>query len=185
MEHYRMGLLKPLALAYLKRFHHRANCTLVPSADIAGRLSEAGFENVHHLGRGVDIELFSPAKRSAELRGRWGARPGAPVAVIVGRVAPEKNLELAMAAFGRMRLAVPDVRCVVVGDGPSRERLERAHPWIAFAGMLGGEDLAAHYASADVLIFPSETETFGNVLLEGMAALARPPVPEAESRVLC
>ena len=170
MEHYGMGALQPLAMAYLKRFHDRADCTLVPSDDIAGRLGEAGFGNVHRLGRGVDTGLFSPAKRCAELRAKWGARPGAPVAVIVGRVAPEKNLELAMTTFERMRQAVPDVRCVVVGDGPSRERLMRDYPWVVFAGMRAGEDLAAHYASADVLVFPSETETFGNVLLEGMAS---------------
>jgi UDP-2,3-diacylglucosamine pyrophosphatase LpxH/glycosyltransferase involved in cell wall biosynthesis len=170
MEHYRMGALQPMAMAYLRRFHHRANCTLVPSADVAARLRDEGFENIHQLGRGVDADLFSPAKRDAALRAHWAARRGAPVAMIVGRVAPEKNLELAMATFERMRLAVPDVRCVVVGDGPARERLEKDHPWVVFAGMRSGEDLAAHYASADVLVFPSETETFGNVLLEGMAS---------------
>ena len=170
MEHYRMGLLQPVAMAYLKRFHLRADCTLVPSSDIAGRLCEEGFENVQLLGRGVDVELFAPEKRCANLRGRWGARPSTPVAILVGRVAPEKNLELAQAVFEEMRRTVPDVRCVVVGDGPARERFERACPWVEFAGMLSGHDLAAHYASADVLIFPSETETFGNVLLEGMAS---------------
>jgi UDP-2,3-diacylglucosamine pyrophosphatase LpxH/glycosyltransferase involved in cell wall biosynthesis len=170
MEHYRMSALQPLAMAYLRRFHRRADCTLAPSSDIAERLSKEGFSNVHQLGRGVDIGLFAPEKRCATLRASWGARPGAPVAVIVGRVAPEKNLELAMAAFDRMRMAVPDTRCLVVGDGPVRERLQRDHPWVIFAGMRTGEDLAAHYASADVLIFPSETETFGNVLLEGMAS---------------
>ena len=170
MEHYRMRALQPMAMAYLRRFHDRADCTLVPSMDIAARLRGEGFENVHQLGRGVDAELFSPEKRSVSLRAEWGARPGTPVAVLVGRLAPEKNLGLAVEAFQHMRLAVPDVRCVIVGDGPSRAHLEREHPWIHFAGMRTGEDLAAHYASADVLIFPSETETFGNVLLEGMAS---------------
>ena len=170
MEHYRMHALQFMAMAYLRRFHDRADCTLVPSTDVAARLHAAGFENIHQLGRGVDADLFSPEKRSAELRAEWSIRPGAPVAVLVGRVAPEKNLGLAIEAFKQMRLAVPDARCVIVGDGPSRAPLEREHPWIHFAGMRTGEDLAAHYASADVLIFPSETETFGNVLLEGMAS---------------
>jgi UDP-2,3-diacylglucosamine pyrophosphatase LpxH/glycosyltransferase involved in cell wall biosynthesis len=170
MEHYRMSALQPLAMAYLLRFHQRADCTLVPSSDIAERLGKEGFENVHQLGRGVDTALFSPEKRSEQLRACWRARPSAPVALIVGRVAPEKNLDLAMTAFDHIRKSVPDARCVVVGDGPVRERLQRGHPWVEFAGMRTGEDLAAHYASADVLIFPSETETFGNVLLEGMAS---------------
>jgi UDP-2,3-diacylglucosamine pyrophosphatase LpxH/glycosyltransferase involved in cell wall biosynthesis len=169
MGQYRMGALQPVAMAYLKRFHLRADCTLVPSDDMVERLTAAGFERVHRLGRGVDTDLFAPWKRRETLRAEWGARPGAPVAMMVGRVAAEKNFDLAMAAFERMRREVPDTRCVVVGDGPLRERLAEKHPWVRFAGLRTGEDLASHYASADVLVFPSETETFGNVLLEGMA----------------
>lgn len=170
MGQYGMGGLQPMAIAYLKNFHQRANCTLTPSRDMVEQLSAAGFQNVHLLGRGVDTELFTPAKRCEFLRATWGARPASPVAVMVGRVAPEKNFDLAIKAFEQMRLAFPDMQCVVIGDGPLREKLTTRHPWIHFAGMRSGEDLAKHYASADVLIFPSETETFGNVLLEGMAS---------------
>ena len=170
MGQYRLAALEPMAMAYLKRFHQRADCTLAPSDDIVERLQAAGFDRVHRLGRGVDTSLFHPAKRSESLRAAWGARPGAPVAIMVGRVAAEKNFDLAIEAFAKMRHAVPDTRCVVVGDGPLRARLQEKHDWLHFAGMRSGEDLAAHYASADVLIFPSETETFGNVLLEGMAS---------------
>lgn len=170
MEQYRMGGLQPVAMAYLRRFHQRADCTLTPSRDVADKLVAEGFNNVHLLGRGVDTELYSPAKRCELLRAEWGASVGAPVAVIVGRVAAEKNFDVAMAAFEQMRQAVPDMRCVVVGDGPIREKLAEKHPWVHFAGVRLGEDLAKHYASADVLIFPSETETFGNVLLEAMAS---------------
>lgn len=170
MEQYRMGGLQPVAMAYLKRFHQRADCTLTPSKDVRDRLLAEGLQKVYLLGRGVDTELYHPAKRCENLRAEWGARPGAPVAIIVGRVAAEKNFELAMTTFEQMRLAVPDVRCVVVGDGPLRERLAEKYRWVHFAGVRVGEDLARHYASADVLVFPSETETFGNVLLEGMAS---------------
>ncbi len=170
MEQYRMGGLQPMAMAYLKKFHQRADCTLTPSRDVLERLEAEGFTRVHLLGRGVDTDLFSPAKRSEALRAEWGARTGSPVAIMVGRVAAEKNFELAMATFERMRQEIPDVRCVVVGDGPLRERLAAKHPWVCFSGVMTGEDLARHYASADVLIFPSETETFGNVLLEAMAS---------------
>ncbi len=170
MEQYRMGGLQPVAMAYLRRFHQRANCTLTPSKDVAEKLIAAGFQNIHLLGRGVDTDLYTPAKRCETLRAEWGATPGSPVAVMVGRVAAEKNFDLAIKAFERMREAVPDMKCVVVGDGPLREKLATKCAWIHFAGTRQGEELARHYASADVMIFPSETETFGNVVLEAMAS---------------
>lgn len=170
MDQYRLGGLQPAAMAYLKRFHSRANCTLAPSLEVVEALRNEGFPDVHLLGRGVDTSLFCPKKRCETLRAEWGARPESPVAIIVGRVAPEKNLDLAMDLFRQLVEAVPDLRCVVVGDGPIRERLETSHRHVHFAGVRVGEDLARHYASADVLFFPSETETFGNVLLEGLAS---------------
>jgi UDP-2,3-diacylglucosamine pyrophosphatase LpxH/glycosyltransferase involved in cell wall biosynthesis len=170
MGRYRLGGLQPAAMAYLKKFHNRADCTMTPSPEMLERLRDAGLRDVHLLGRGVDARLFSPAKRCAELRASWGVRTASPVAIVVGRVAAEKNLDLAMACFAAMRRAVPDLGCVVVGDGPLREKLADRHRDVHFAGLRTGEDLARHYASADVLLFPSETETFGNVLLEGMAS---------------
>ena len=170
MEQYHLAGLQPLALAYLRRFHARADRTLVPSPGMLARLEGEGFENVHLLGRGVDCRLFDPAHRSETQRAAWGARPGVPVGIVVGRVAAEKNLDLAMEAFTAIRAAIPDFQAVVVGDGPIRARLEEKHPWVHFAGVQTGEELARHYASADFLLFPSETETFGNVLLEGMAS---------------
>ncbi len=170
MEQYRLGGLQSVAMAYLKKFHQRADCTLTPSRDVMEQLRAEGFEKVCLLGRGVDTELYAPGKRSESLRSEWGARVGTPVVIMVGRVAAEKNFDLALATFEQMRQAVPDVQCVVVGDGPLRERLAEKYGWAHFVGVKLGEELARHYASADVLIFPSETETFGNVLLEGMAS---------------
>ncbi|MBK1883739.1 glycosyltransferase [Luteolibacter pohnpeiensis] len=170
MEQYRLGLLQPAAMAYLKRFHRDADCTLAPSPELVEKLRDEGLNEVHLLGRGVDTELFNPAKRCEQLRQQWGARVGVPVVMVVGRVAAEKNLDLAMKCFERMRQTIPDLCCVVVGDGPLRARLEEKNPGVIFAGMRTGEELAKHYASADLLLFPSETETFGNVLLEGMAS---------------
>ncbi len=169
MEQYRMGGLQPVAMAYLKRFHQRADCTLTPSQEVVDRLLAEGFTNVHLLGRGVDTDLYSPEKRCSQLRATWGATETSPVAVMVGRVAAEKNFDLAIRAFEKMRAAMPELCCIVVGDGPLREKLTEKYPWIHFSGVQLGEDLAKHYASADILLFPSETETFGNVLLEGMA----------------
>ncbi|WP_205760939.1 glycosyltransferase [Luteolibacter luteus] len=170
MEQYRLGGLQPAAMSYLKRVHNRADLTMAPTSDLVDMLRREGFNNVRLLGRGVDTELFHPEKRDASLRATWGARGESPVAIIVGRVAAEKNLPFAMECFRKMRELVPDLRCVVVGDGPLREKLRVEHSFVHFAGMQTGEDLARHYASADILLFPSETETFGNVLLEGMAS---------------
>jgi UDP-2,3-diacylglucosamine pyrophosphatase LpxH/glycosyltransferase involved in cell wall biosynthesis len=170
MEQYRLGGLQPAAMAYLKRVHNRADLTMAPTNDVVDMLRREGFNNVRLLGRGVDTLLFDPAKRDASLRALWGARAESPVAIVVGRVAAEKNLPFAMECFRKMRERVPDLRCVVVGDGPLRDKLEAENSFVHFAGMQTGEDLARHYASADILLFPSETETFGNVLLEGMAS---------------
>ena len=129
-----------------------------------------GVASVQVLGRGVDTGRFSPNHRCAALRAEWGALDNSPVALVVGRLAPEKNLQLAMRAFVALRQSRPDTVCVVVGDGPLAAKLKSAHPWVRFCGTRTGADLARHYASADVLLFPSLTETFGNVLLEGLAS---------------
>ncbi|MBK1853371.1 glycosyltransferase [Verrucomicrobiaceae bacterium 5K15] len=170
MKQYKLGKMQDTALRYLRRVHGLAHCTIAPSPDVRDMLMRDGFQNVKLLGRGVDTKMFTPQKRCAKLRQEWGARGGTPVVMVVGRVAPEKNMELAFEAFEKMQTSVPDMRCVVVGDGPSREMLEQKHRQVHFAGVQRGEDLAKHYASADILLFPSETETFGNVLLEGMAS---------------
>ena len=120
--------------------------------------------------RGVDTELFSPARRDEALRASWGAEPHTLVVAVIGRLAPEKNLKLAIRAFEAIAQRVPEARLLFVGDGPSREALARRYPEHSYAGMRTGEDLAAHYASADMFLFPSLTETFGNVTTEALAS---------------
>lgn len=170
LEQYRLGGLKAPMLAWLRKIHELADLTVTPSADVAETLRMHAFENVEVLGRGVDAALFHPEKRDAGLRREWGVNEDEPVYLIVGRLAAEKNLEFGLEAFRRAREECEEAKCVVVGDGPLRAKLERGFPEVIFAGVLCGEELARHYASADVLLFPSETETFGNVLLEGMAS---------------
>jgi UDP-2,3-diacylglucosamine pyrophosphatase LpxH/glycosyltransferase involved in cell wall biosynthesis len=170
MEPYRLAGLQASAMAYLLKLHGRADGTVAPSAEVVEMLRREGLENVHLLGRGVDGGMFSPAKRDISLRAAWGTDDGSPVFLAVGRLAAEKNLDLAVRAFRRVRVRNPGARFVMVGDGPLRARLEAENPFIHFTGVCLGEDLARHYASADVLLFPSETETFGNVLLEAMAS---------------
>lgn len=169
-RHYGYGALQRVAVVYLRAFHNRAACTLVPSESARATLAERGFRNLGILARGVDSRLFAPDRRREELRRSWGAGPGDPVVAYVGRLAGEKNLPLAVRAFLAARERVPGARFVLVGDGPSRQVLERRHPELLFCGMRRGEDLAAHYASADLLLFPSLTETFGNVVTEAMAS---------------
>lgn len=168
--HYGLHCFQDAALAYLRWFHNRTRLTLVPTAQGARELTGAGFHNMGVMSRGVDTTLFSPERRSAELRASWGAGPDDPVAVYVGRVAAEKNLGLAVKAFLRLRELEPRARFVLVGDGPERAGLEKEYPEFHYAGMRRGEDLAAHYASGDVFLFPSVTETFGNVVTEAMAS---------------
>jgi UDP-2,3-diacylglucosamine pyrophosphatase LpxH/glycosyltransferase involved in cell wall biosynthesis len=170
MEQYKLKALQPAAMSYLRHIHSRAHATMAPSQEVIDMLRKEGIAHAHLLGRGVDTQLFSPARRDEELRASWDAAPDAPVFVIVGRVAAEKNIPLVMRAFSALRENHPKARFVVVGDGPLRESWQKSQPWVHFAGMQRGEDLTRHYASADVLLFPSETETFGNVVLEGMAS---------------
>jgi len=169
-RYYAARWIVPVVFRLLRRFHNHTDGTIVATEELRRRLSSAGFRNVCILGRGVDCELFSPRRRSRELRTAWGAADRDIVALSVGRLAAEKNLPLALSAFRALRRAQSTARCVIVGDGPLRKSLERANPDVIFCGMLGGERLATHYASADLFLFPSETETFGNVTLEAMAS---------------
>jgi glycosyltransferase involved in cell wall biosynthesis len=168
--HYGMGWLRQPVAAYLRRFHNRTARTFVPTEAMAESLRKQGYQRVEIIARGVDTALFSPARRSAALRASWGLGPNDLAVASVGRVAPEKNLPLTLQAFAAIRQKRPDARLVVVGDGPALAQLEHRHPEHIYAGMRSGEDLAAHYASADLFLFPSLTETYGNVTLEAMAS---------------
>lgn len=169
-SHYGVGLLAPLVRSRLMQFHRRAQMTLVPTRALLDELSEAGIRRVRKLRRGVDTGLFTPARRESALRRSWGVHDDAPVMLCVGRLAAEKGLGLALQAFRALQARIPAARMVLVGDGPQRGALAEAYPDVIFAGIRHGEELAAHYASADVFLFPSLTETFGNVVLEAMAS---------------
>ncbi len=157
-------------MAYLRSFHNRTSFTMVPGETLRQELARSGFDRLVVVTRGVDTALFDPQRRSEEMRRTWGAGPDTVVVLSVGRLAREKNLEALGEAFIAMRGARPDTRLVVVGDGPARPALAERVPDAIFAGTRSGEDLAAHYASADAFLFPSMTETFGNVTLEAMAS---------------
>lgn len=169
-RHYRLGFAGGWISRYLRRFHNNTRATLVPTEELRGSLYDAGYRNVTILRRAVDTTLFDPARRDPVLRGEWGVNDDTPVVIWVGRIAPEKNLELTMRAFHAFRDECPGARLVWVGDGPARAELERRYPDCHFAGMRHGEDLARHYASADAFFFASLSETYGNVILEALAS---------------
>jgi len=168
-RYYGLGAFATQLLGLLRRFHNLTQRTFVPTRATARDLGAAGFHNLTTVGRGVDTERFSPARRSAALRRQWQAG-SAPVLLMVGRVAAEKNVELGLRAFELARQSQPDLRLVVVGDGPARSRLQSAHPEARFVGVQRGAELAAHYASADLFLFPSLSDTFGNVVMEALAS---------------
>jgi len=169
-RHYGVAWLRNPIMGYLRKFHNRTSCTMVPTEGLRSELLASGFQSLRVVSRGVDTRLFHPSRRSAALRQQWGAGPSDMVVLCVGRLAAEKNLNTLLMAFEGMRAIDPAVRLVLVGDGPERANLQRRCPSAMFAGLRRGEDLAAHYASADLFVFPSVTETFGNVLTEAMAS---------------
>jgi glycosyltransferase involved in cell wall biosynthesis len=169
-RHYGFGWLEGLVVAHLRRLHNRSRMTLVPSRELGNELLRKGYHGIRVVARGVDTALFNPARRSAALRAAWQAGDGDLVVAYVGRLAPEKNLPLVLTTFEALRRHIPNARLLLVGDGPSRHRLAQVHPEHIFAGMRHGEDLAAHFASADLFLFPSVTETYGNVTLEALAS---------------
>jgi glycosyltransferase involved in cell wall biosynthesis len=167
-RHYGWGWLAGWVERGLARFHARCRATLVPGAETAARLIGQGVPNVRRLARGVDPRRFDPARRSPAVRAHWGLGPDDVALVCVGRLASEKNLELALDAFDAVRRTRPGDRLVLVGDGPWRPRAE-GRPGVVLEGAVPQVRAGELTASGDVFVFPSLTETFGNVLLEALA----------------
>lgn len=169
-DHYNVGFVQRGMSAYLRMVHNFCGCTLAPTQQMADELAAEGYRNTGVLSRGVDTALFNPQKRDQALRDSWGIGSGGRSIVYVGRIAKEKNIDLVIRAFQAISAEYPNDRLVLVGGGPELERLKRKYPDICYAGMRQGEDLARHYASGDLFLFASETETFGNVVTEAMAS---------------
>lgn len=167
---YGAGFLEPFMMRYLRWFHNKCALTTVPDPSLIERLEKNRVERLEMLGRGADTELFNPSRRDSALRASWGADAATPVALYVGRAAAEKNIPLALEAWKEACSQTPSLKMVVVGDGPVRKKLQKQWPEVHFAGMRFDEDLARHYASADIFLMPSTSETFGNVVIEAMAS---------------
>lgn len=165
-------LLKPIQ-RYLCWFHNNTQLTCVPSVDTEKALREFGVTcALKVVSRGVDTQRFSPQHRSEPLRQKWGAKHDSTVLLYVGRLSPEKEIELIIETFYTLRKQQKKVQLVIVGDGPDLSRLKciPGADQVIFTGSLTGDALARAYASADVFVFASQVETFGNVVLEAMAS---------------
>ncbi|AOY90246.1 glycoside hydrolase [Marinobacter salinus] len=169
-RYYGVSILEKLLCAYGRWFHNRTAITLVPTRKMQKTTAEMGIPASGLWSRGVDCSRFTPHKRDESLRERWGLNANERAVLYVGRLAPEKNLRMAVACYERIRGLHPQTRFILVGDGPLRKHLAERHPDYIFCGTQRGEDLARHYASGDLFLFPSKTDTFGNVVLEAMAS---------------
>ena len=168
-QHYGVGWLTKPIVAYLRKFHNRTAFTMVPTTEMKNQLEAMGFKNLRVVARGIDTQLFHPSKRSEVMRKSWNVKPDTIVLLSVGRLAAEKNLELTIHTYQALKAAGRDVQMVFAGDGPMRGVTQAKCPEALFLGMCTHEQLATLYASADLLLFPSLTETFGNVTLESLA----------------
>ena len=169
---YRLGLLARPGWAFLRWFHNGGLRTYCPTASIRDDIDAQGFVNTAVWSRGIDTERFSPRFRSEACRARMNAREDTLVVTYVGRLAAEKGLDVALEALRAVDEARPGrIRFAAVGDGPYAPVVRRGAPagsWLP--GALHGDALSEAYASGDVFMFPSTTDTFGNVLLEAMAS---------------
>ena len=170
MRDYGMPFLESTALRRMRRFHNGGDATLVPTRELADFLRARDFRKVVRLARAVDTEQFNPVHRDLALRKSWGVDEHGLAVIYLGRIAPEKNLDLAVRAFRQLQRGRPDARFIWVGDGPARAKLAQEHPDFIFCGLQRGAEVARHFASADLFLFPSHSETFGNTTLEAMAS---------------
>lgn len=172
LAHYNLQGLDAVSWPFLRWFHNGGERTFAPTNDVVGQLEAQGFRGVRRWGRGIDARRFAPTHRSESLRATLGCTPDTLLVLYVGRLAPEKGVDVALRAMTQVLRAEPHrVRFALVGDGPAEQALRASAPeGVHFLGRLEGQPLAEAYASADVFLFPSITETFGNVVLEAMAS---------------
>ncbi|QDU33839.1 GDP-mannose-dependent alpha-mannosyltransferase [Poriferisphaera corsica] len=169
-KHYGYAFLHQAAIKYLRYFHNATQATIVPSYDMRNILAKEHFLNLHVVGRGVDTNLFNPEQRNDHLRKSWGAADNEIVFICVSRIAEEKNIPVVIQTFQQISQVNLNAKLVLVGDGPARKTLQKRYPNVIFVGMKRDQELAQHYASADVFLFASNTETFGNVITEALAS---------------
>ncbi len=171
LKDYGLGFLEEFVAARLRRFYAACDEVYAPSASMAQHLAAAGFaDNIALWARGVDTQRFHPGRRSQEFRAALGIGAAEPVIAFAGRLVREKRLDTVIEVAAALRNAGAPHRLLIIGDGPDRAMLERGLPGARFTGFLTGDELASAYASSDIFLFPSDTESFGSVTLEAMAS---------------
>ncbi|CAM4030819.1 glycosyltransferase family 1 protein [Paenibacillus alkaliterrae] len=171
LEHYRMQRMVPLYWSYMKWFHRSCDAIFAPSHETIDTLRDQGFYRLRLWSRGVDCQQYTPDKRSLSVRERYGIT--APLLLLyVGRIAPEKDIDTLSVVMHELPESLkPHIHWLIVGEGPNQPELQKqATANVTFTGYKHGEELAQLYASADMFVFPSSSETFGNVVLEAMAS---------------
>ncbi len=169
LRYYGLGFIEPIIWPLLRLRHNRATVNLCTSVIMVNQLAEHGIARVALWPGGVDADRFHPANRSDAMRARLtDGHPDGPLLLYVGRLSAEKDIE----RLKPILEAAPGARLALVGDGPHRKALEQhfAGLPVNFAGFLHGDDLAAAYASSDIFVMPSQTETLGLVVLEAMSS---------------
>ncbi len=167
--YYHASALMPLGWGLLRHFHNRCARTYAPSASAVQELTGRGFERLALWPRGIDTQAFNPRHRDPGLRQRLSAK-GEKLILFVGRLVSEKGLKDLVAVVRRLQAKGQKVRPVFAGDGPMARALRRRLPQAQLLGFVTGLPLSQLYASCDLFLFPSRTETFGNVILEAMAS---------------
>lgn len=171
MKHYGAARLEGVGWWYLRRFYRRCTHVYVPSESIGQELERHGIRgNLRHWGRGVDTDRFDPRRRSLAWRRAQGIDEHETVVLFSGRLVREKGLRIYAETVARLASQGLAVRALVMGTGPATADLAAAGPHVVRVGHLEDETLAVAYASSDLFLFPSETETFGNATLEAMAS---------------
>jgi glycosyltransferase involved in cell wall biosynthesis len=172
LTHYGFDRFSPHALWYFRWLHNHAQKTYVPSMETKRFIELQGIQNVEVFDRGVDSLRFHPNRRDEQLRKTLEVEAGDVLILYVGRISKEKNLAMLLESFQRISKRHPSARLVLTGEGPLRRDLQRAYGNrnILFTGVKRGDELAALYASADIFVMPSTTETLSLVTLEAMAS---------------
>lgn len=170
LKYYNLDMLELLGWKYLAWFYSQCKHVYVPSPSMADELNEQGItEGIRIWARGVDTDKFHPEYRSMEWRRERGIKDDEIVVSFVSRLVWEKDLQTYVDTMKRLLPDHQKVRALIVGDGPARRELEYMLPEAHFTGFITGDELSRAYASSDIFLFPSDTETFGNVTLEAMA----------------
>jgi len=173
-KYYNIRAFEALSWSYFRRIYNGCQRVYVPSEPILEELKGHGVRNLEFIPHGVDTQTFHPGHRSLEWRRNLGI-DGKTVLLYVGRLVWEKDLRTLAEAHRILCAQRNDLAFVLVGDGPIRPELEALMPGAVFLGQRSGAELSTAYASSDVFVFPSTTETFGNVTIEAMAS-GLPPV---------